>query len=562
MPRAELIIGPVLRHVGERDATVWVETDAACEVEILGSSSTTFAVAGHHYALVVIESLQPGEDHPYEVRLDGELAWPPPEWPYPASSIRTMQPGGEVRLGFGSCRVAAPHEPPYCLRKDEDEEGREIDALAALAERMRAEPRERWPHQMLFLGDQVYADEVSPKAMEFIRSRRESGGEHGDEVADFEEYTRLYWESWSSPPVRWVLSTVASAMIFDDHDVHDDWNTSYAWREHVTGESWWMERITGAFMSYWLYQHLGNLSVHDLRADPLFAEISQAAAGDGEPVLRDFARRADAEPASCRWSFRRDLGTTRLVVIDARAGRVLTPEHRDMLDPVEWEWLEEQLTGDVDHLLIATSLPFLLGGGMHDLEAWNEAVSQGAWGPRAAVLGERVRQALDLEHWAAFQRSFRRLASIVADVAGGRRGRAPASIVFLSGDVHHAYLAEAEPVSGSAEGSPIFQAVCSPFRNPLNAREQRAIRAAISRPAAVAARLAAKAAGVPPPPLAWRVSDGPWFDNQVATLTLNGRASRLAIERSLPVYPETPRLEIVLDRGLTRERSGPPAMDE
>ena len=48
-------------------------------------------------------------------------------------------------------------------------------------------------------------------------------------MADFEEYTRLYWDSWKDPTIRWLLSAVPSAMIFDDHDVHDDWNTSEAW---------------------------------------------------------------------------------------------------------------------------------------------------------------------------------------------------------------------------------------------------------------------------------------------------------------------------------------------
>jgi len=224
--------------------------------------------------------------------------------------------------------------------------------------------------------------------------------------------------------VRWVLSTVASAMIFDDHDVHDDWNTSDAWRAKVTGEGWWRERIAGAFMSYRIYEHVGNLSVADLRRDELFARVS--AGGDAAPLLHEFALHADRDPAGSRWSFRRDLGTTRLVVIDSRAGRVLAPGARDMLDAQEWSWLDEQLTGDVDHLLIATSLPFLLGGGMHDLEAWNEAVCRGAWGPRAARWAERMRQALDLEHWAAFERSFRRLAGTSRTSAPGGEGERPA----------------------------------------------------------------------------------------------------------------------------------------
>jgi hypothetical protein len=35
----ELRLGPLLRHVGETDATIWVETDKPCRVEILGHSA-------------------------------------------------------------------------------------------------------------------------------------------------------------------------------------------------------------------------------------------------------------------------------------------------------------------------------------------------------------------------------------------------------------------------------------------------------------------------------------------------------------------------------------------
>ncbi|MFE1786767.1 hypothetical protein ACFW9F_30405, partial [Streptomyces sp. NPDC059506] len=74
---AGLRLGPLLRHVGTTTATVWVETDRPCEVEVVcgapldgggtgddssgGSSGSgnaasascrTWRVAGHHYALV------------------------------------------------------------------------------------------------------------------------------------------------------------------------------------------------------------------------------------------------------------------------------------------------------------------------------------------------------------------------------------------------------------------------------------------------------------------------------------------------------------------------------
>ena len=55
-----------------------------------------------------------------------------------------------------------------------------------------------------------------------------------------------------------------------------------------------------------------------------------------------------------------------------------------MLNDGEMAWLDEQMRGDVDHLLIGTSLPFLLIPGLHYVEAWDEALSGGAWGERGA----------------------------------------------------------------------------------------------------------------------------------------------------------------------------------
>jgi hypothetical protein len=52
---------------------VWVETDEPCAVEVLGHRSHTWTVAGHHYALVELDRLEPGTETPYQVRLDGEV---------------------------------------------------------------------------------------------------------------------------------------------------------------------------------------------------------------------------------------------------------------------------------------------------------------------------------------------------------------------------------------------------------------------------------------------------------------------------------------------------------
>ena len=546
---AHLVLGPLLRYVGEHEATVWVETDAPCEVEVLGRGAQTFRIGSHHYALVCIDGLEAGSTTAYDVEVDGERLWPPANDPFPEPVIRTLDPEATIRLAFGSCRVAAPHHHPFSKRKDDDPQGREIDALYALALRMSEEPQERWPHLIVMLGDQVYADETSSGTQDFIRSRRDTSKPPGLQVADFEEYTRLYYDSWQDPAIRWLLSTVSSAMIFDDHDVHDDWNTSAAWVAEYREKPWWNDRIVGAFSSYWLYQHIGNLSPRELSQDEVYCAVRDAQ--DGQSILDEFSHQADRETAGARWSFCRDLGRSKLVMMDSRAGRVLEgDDRRCMVDDAEWKWIEEHATGDFDHLLLGTSLPFLLGRGMHYLEAWNEAVCDGAWGSAAAQLGEKVRQGLDLEHWAAFGESFERLAGLVEAVGAGRRGEPPASIVVLSGDVHHAYLAEVAFRRGTQVASNVYQAVCSPFRNPLDRHEQLVIRFGVSRAGEALGRALARSARAPDPPIHWRFTDGPWFDNQIATIELDGRRARLSIDKAIVGNAHVPRLECVLERDL------------
>src|SRR5829696_7861668 len=396
----QLVLGPLLRYANERDATVWVETDAACEVEVLGHGSGTFEIEGHHYALVTITDLEPGETYEYEVSLDGRKVWPEADSPFPPSVIRTISPDGRLNLSYGSCRVTVPHEPPYTLAADANKHGYERDALQALALRMMREPYESWPDALFLLGDQIYADKVSEDALEFIRSRRDTSEGPGEQVADFEEYTRLYREAWADPVIRWLLSTVSCSMVIDDHDVHDHWNLSAAWVREMREKDWWAERERGALASYWLYQFIGNLSPKLLASSRLLAEIRESE--DGWPALeRDVSDGA-------RWSYCRDLEGTRLIVIDSRCGRILEEGSRSILDDAEWKWLEDHLHGDFDHLLIGTSDPVVLAPGLHHAERWGEALSEGAWGARAAKLAERMRRTLDFDHWAAFGESFER----------------------------------------------------------------------------------------------------------------------------------------------------------
>ena len=516
----ELVVGPLLRYVGTETATVWLETSTPCEVAILHETARTFTVDGHHYALVVLEGLEPGTATTYDVRLDGRVVWPPDDG-RPAPEIRTRAGEPEVRLVFGSCRIGAPERPPYALSREEHENGVGVDALWAYSRRLQRGVVD-WPDALLLLGDQVYADEVSPETAAFIRSRRNVHDPPRGEVADFEEYTRLYRESWTDPDIRWLLSTVPTTMIFDDHDVKDDWNISQSWIDEMRAEPWWDDRITGAFMAYWLYQHIGNLSPPELAEEPLLREFLQLE--NAGPRLRELARTWDRESAAARWAYYRDFGNSRLLVLDSRAARVVVDGRREMVDEEEWNWIVEHAHGSFDHLILATTLPVFLPHGIHHLEAWNEAVCDGAWGSFAARLGERLRRAVDLEHWAAYQSSFRRLVELLRAISHGLGGDPPATITILSGDVHTSYVATVDLGTDAGE-SMVQQVVCSPFRNPLHPRERRVVGLTGSRTAALVFSRLARWSGVRAPSATWTFAAPRAFHNSIGMLELAGRDS-------------------------------------
>ncbi|PCC27567.1 glycoside hydrolase [Glutamicibacter sp. BW80] len=465
----------MLRHVDATSASIWVETARSGTVEGRCGEYTwrapTFGAHGHHYALVEVSRLEVGSVNPYSVHLQGTAIWPCEDG-FPESMIATIDPAKNPRLAFGSCRTSIPHDAAGNRKHG-------VDAMRAYALSMAGTGHGPWPDLMLFLGDQVYADSTSDQMREFIRSRRDIRDEPGAELKDFEEYAHLYRLAWSDPANRWLLSTLPSAMIFYDHDIRDDWNSSRSWKQDMEQRSWWHQRIVAGLGSYWIYQHLGNLSPEGRAADPLWQRIASHTGPEELDITADldrFAERVDAAPESA--------------------------------------WLDEHMQGGFRHLLVATSLPFLLPMGLHHVEAWNEVYSSGERGPARAWLGERLRRAVDLEHWAAFQQSFQNVARWATEVADGKRGPAPQTVTFLSGDVHFSYVSEVERENGSR----ILQAVCSPIRNPLP-RFMRYFAAALALgPAVPFGAWMARRAHVPAPPFRWNGIKGPWFDNNLAIL--------------------------------------------
>ena len=145
------------------------------------------------------------------------------------SAPRAPDASDRLRVAFGSCRWAAPpaagaHDPVG------------PDALDTLAAQLAADRRTANAPTCCSCWATRCTRTRPPSADPALARRppRPVASRPGEQVADYEEYTQLYDESWLDPEVRWLLSTVPSCMIFDDHDVIDDWNTSAAWlRRHA-----------------------------------------------------------------------------------------------------------------------------------------------------------------------------------------------------------------------------------------------------------------------------------------------------------------------------------------
>ena len=227
-------------------------------------------------------------------------------------------------------------------------------------------------------------------------------------------------------------------------------------------------------------------------------------------------------------------------MVDSRAGRVLDEQDRRMLDDAEFDWVEAAMRRAVDdgvqHVVLGTSLPWLLPHAIHEIERWNETLNVRHEGRLRGRLAEKLRQAADLEHWAAFGNSFERLGRAVTSLARGR-GR-----------------------PGAGDGARALR------RRPprLRRRADRARRPDL--PGAPADRLAAAQpaphpikVGLPdrleplgppvddrpgegwpasqPSPLDWTKAAGPFFGNQVGELVLDGPQRPVPAARRRRAHP-------------------------
>jgi phosphodiesterase/alkaline phosphatase D-like protein len=82
---------------------------------------------------------------------------------------------------------------------------------------------------VLHVGDQVYGDRAFEGALRILGARASAaGGVQASAVEKrriLELYRKLYFWAWNHPPTRDVLANAPSLMIWDDHEIRDDWGS-------------------------------------------------------------------------------------------------------------------------------------------------------------------------------------------------------------------------------------------------------------------------------------------------------------------------------------------------
>ncbi|WP_295541462.1 alkaline phosphatase D family protein [uncultured Thiohalocapsa sp.] len=252
--------------------------------------------------------------------------------------------------------------------------------------------------------------------------------------------------------VRRALAHLPVYMIFDDHDITDDWNLSRGWEQAAYGHPFSRRIIGNALIGYWLFQGWGNdpqrhgelldaarrcLPAHDAVTDapPATVEPAQGAtpaptsvpplatAPGGHPQPQD--RLIDRLLDFDHWHY--SLPTSpKLVVLDTRTHRWWSES--SLTKPsglMDWEELSElqQTLMHADAVVMVSAAPVL---GVKLIENVQRVFT---WFGLALLV--------DAENWMAHPGA----ANVMLNIF--RHRRTPRHFVILSGDVHYSFVYDA-----------------------------------------------------------------------------------------------------------------------
>ncbi|HLM56079.1 MAG TPA: alkaline phosphatase D family protein, partial [Pyrinomonadaceae bacterium] len=203
---AKITLGPVIGEVTDTTARVLVEVDdnvqVTCEATDPDKNVVTQTVSftKDRPSVFKLQGLSPETE--YDLTFKGVTAG------HPRGRVRTFKAGADrLNVAAVSCN--------FLGRRGE------TDLWADLRDRY-VIPGD--VDLLLHLGDQIYGDATFARALKIIRGKEPRSKTAQDEQI-LEAYRRLYRVWWTEPSTRDVLANVSNLMIWDDHEIRDDWGS-------------------------------------------------------------------------------------------------------------------------------------------------------------------------------------------------------------------------------------------------------------------------------------------------------------------------------------------------
>lgn len=216
--------------------------------------------------------------------------------------------------------------------------------------------------------------------------------------------------------VRRALAHVRVYMIFDDHDVTDDWNLTRGWEEAVYGNLFAKRIVGNALLGYWLCQGWGN---DPKKLQPLFESCSEFFTENGIQQHNELIQKVlDWE----YWHYCLET-SPKLVVLDTRTQRWRSESSLSKPSGLmDWEALcelQQELIGQEAVIMVSAAPIF----GVKLIETIQRIFT---------FFGKAL--TVDAENWMAHKGT----ASVMLNIFRNRK--TPPNFVILSGDVHYSFV--------------------------------------------------------------------------------------------------------------------------
>ena len=242
------------------------------------------------------------------------------------------------------------------------------------------------------------------------------------------------------PAIERSFAHVSIYMIFDDHDVTDDWNLTRAWEEHVYGNAFSKRIVGNALSAYFLFQGIGN---PDLTWRNLL-ESAHSNFCQGEFKQQDVFIERLLEHDN--WQYRLDTCPP-IQVLDTRTQRWRSESNKNKPSGLmDWEGLcalQQDVIGK-DSVIMVSPAPVY---GVKFIETIQRLFS--FFGGALIV---------DAENWMAH----RGTASVMLNIF--RHVKTPPHFIILSGDVHYSFVYDVS-LKFKRNSPKIVQFTCSGIHN-------------------------------------------------------------------------------------------------